>query len=229
MKLSTLITPDSANKPFESYNSYIQFLFACADNQLCIYLENMKPMLLSNDGSYKNILYPDIELAHDLCKKHLSDFSTALQSPASTVQNPQMQGLSDDSEIFNDLFASMQELSTVFSEHNTEKDLSITEFIDSITYRAKITDIKNVFMPLFILSENLQLSPFALFCLICAILSATQTNYAAIFQIINQNSALSAPTIESAARIYFGNTFSISNGTRSIRLFWVSNFSRPSS
>ena len=51
--------------------------------------------------------------------------------------------------------------------------------------------------------------PFALFTFASGVLSSTQTDYAGIFQIINENGNLSSPTIESAAKIYFGPNYSI--------------------
>ncbi|MCR4591058.1 MAG: ATP-binding protein, partial [Lachnospiraceae bacterium] len=43
----------------------------------------------------------------------------------------------------------------------------------------------------------------------CGILSSTQTDYASVFQIVNENANLSAPTIESAAKVFYGDHFSI--------------------
>ena len=51
---------------------------------------------------------------------------------------------------------------------------------------------------------KLKFEPFTLFCFACGILSSTQTDYAGVFQIVNENANLSAPTIESAAKVFYG-------------------------
>ena len=48
-------------------------------------------------------------------------------------------------------------------------------------------------LPLHALCEKLGMDNFTLFCFACAILSSTQTNYASIFQITNQNGSSPTP------------------------------------
>ena len=57
----------------------------------------------------------------------------------------------------------------------------------------------------------MNMDTFTIFCFAGGILASTQTDYASVFQVINENGNLSAPTIESAGKLYFGKEFSISS------------------
>ncbi len=208
MKFSDFFSADSAAVPFESYTQYTEFLFACVDRRLDEYVSGLMATFTAENGSVKNVLYPDLEIAYSLCQQHLETFlsSTAASTEAGHGMDT---GLDDDISLgseFDDLFAS-------FASENTDPDMddsssapSITELFSIVRKRASVTEVP---LPLHQLSERLGLSDFSLFCFACAVLSATQTNYASIFQVIGQNGNLVAPSIESAARVYYGNDFSI--------------------
>lgn len=215
MLFSDFFSPDSAHTPFESYEQYTRCLFALVDHLLSRYVEHMKQVFVSESGAFKNVLYPDLEIASDLCSEHLAAF--LLSPPSSQVSKPlddlpasndslDIPPDSDDDNMFDALFAQFQEPDV---SAPPEPDLSPLDVLDLIASRANATDLSVTPLPLFSLAQKLQLSHFSLFCFSCAILASTQTNYAAIFQVVNQNSALSAPSIEAAARVFFGDHFSI--------------------
>ena len=62
------------NQPFADYNEYMTYLFATVNSTLDEYLANMKITFASEQGGYKNVLYPDLEIAHDVAKNHVSSF-----------------------------------------------------------------------------------------------------------------------------------------------------------
>jgi len=214
MIFSKIFSPETRNQPFESYDQYASFLFAAVDRQLGSYLEDMKGLFATENGGFKNVLYPDIEIASSLCFKHLADFSI---SPGAGVQNtPQHPEAFSDGESENNLYGGESELADLFSdlsgrdeEDPGDDDQSIGELLDYIAQRASRTDLETASMPLYQICKKLEMGRFTTFCFACAILSSTQTNYASIFQVINQNGSLSAPTIESAARLYYGSGFSL--------------------
>ncbi|MCL2036785.1 MAG: ATP-binding protein [Oscillospiraceae bacterium] len=199
-------------KPFSGYDEYMSFVFAAVDLRMRIYLEDMMGVFASEKGGYKNVLYPDLEIAHGLCQKHLSDFSFAGESRESPGEDPQ----SESEDIFTeDLDDDMADIFAEFVKENQStlnidsgSELSVESMFGYIKLRAEATG-EDVNMPFYHLCRKLDFSNFTVFCFACAILSSTQTNYSSVFQVVNQNGQLSAPSFESAARIFYGNKFSI--------------------
>lgn len=190
--------------PFESYQEYTAHLFACVDRQLSSYIQRLMQLVANENGSFKNILYPDIEVARDLCEKHLLDFQLEnLHSPGDTGTEEPEDDLPDDLAA---LFADLSGEGPGSEAPEEGGSLSAEELLAYIDHRAQLTQVP---LPLHRLCQKLHFSPFTTFCFACAILSSTQTNYASVFQVVNQNGALSAPSIESAARVYYGESFSI--------------------
>ena len=192
---------EKKNTPFSGYREYTEHLFACVDRQLSSYIEHLMQLFASDGGGFKNVLYPDIEIARDLCEKHLADFHAA------AVSDTQSTDEADDDLILPD------ELVSLFAGFGDElpaapaqKETDIADLLAYIDHRAALTEQP---LPLYDLCAKLHFAPFTVFCFACAILSSTQTNYASVFQVVNQNGNLSAPSIESAARVYYGKNFSI--------------------
>ncbi|MBP0981099.1 MAG: hypothetical protein J5968_02750, partial [Oscillospiraceae bacterium] len=68
MNIFTHFTDESRETPFSSYQEYTEFLFACVNQQLSNYIEGLMRIFANDNGGFKNVLYPDIEIAHDLCQ-----------------------------------------------------------------------------------------------------------------------------------------------------------------
>jgi ATP-dependent 26S proteasome regulatory subunit len=173
----------------------------------------------SKQGGYKNVLYPDIEVAHGLTAKHLWDFS--LKSGSSPKPVSAKAPVADDgdaaaeNELDNDIVNLMSEFSGEFEPTSDAVSVDMSqspqELMAQIKERADMTDPAAVPMPMYELFKASAFSDFTMFCFACAILSSMQTGYASIFQVIGQNGNLSSPTFESAARAYYGTDFSITN------------------
>ncbi|MDR0433868.1 MAG: hypothetical protein LBH21_02240, partial [Gracilibacteraceae bacterium] len=203
MLTSRLFAPEQKEKPFGSHAEYADYLFACVDVRLEAYIAGMKPLLLNEGGGYRNVLYPDIETAHDLCQKRLTDFSATLAACSPPASGPAGAGPDAETE---DLFAALAGEGAPGTPPGTPP---IGEMLAYVESRAQVTDHAAVPLPIHTLSRKLGLTPFSLFCFAAALLSATQTNYAVIFQIVGQNASLTAPSLESAARVYRGPEFSL--------------------
>ena len=213
MNLSSVFSPETRELPFASYAEYTDYLFSCVDLQLSSYIRNLMDLFAREDGSFRNILYPDIDTAYSLCEKHLADFSARAEQAKfpESGQTPEEElaslGLEENSELM-ELFSS-------FTQANQDEDgeqsapPSIEEMLSYVRSRASRTDPDTTPLPLHALCEKLGMDDFTLFCFACAILSSTQTNYASIFQITNQNGSSPTPTVESAARVYYGSAFSM--------------------
>ena len=269
-------------KPFKSYDEYMGNVFDCVNRCLYQYLEGMKGVYSNGQGGYKNVLYPDLEVASDSTKEQMQKLSWVLtqepemptaayeggegleaaagaeKEPAGASEDDPFAdafdlfgGLGDDgggepkeevdeiADIFGsddglmDIFASFGSLSDEEEESSDGGDIfgafgggggdagpaaapvDTTPIVDvaarilEIQERAKAAAESGVVMPFYILTEKMGFDPFTIFCFACGILSSTQTDYAGVFQIVNENGGLSTPTIESAGKLYYGTKFSI--------------------
>ena len=218
-------------KPFGSYNEYMQYIFDCVNTGLDRYLEGMKEVYANEEGGYKNVLYPDLELAAQMSRSHVErfyadvrdDVSDSAEEDEDTAEDTDDEEDIEDDELLSllgafrsdegsddDYDTPQSSISNTASE-SIKSDASVTlrdrlSFIDD---RAALSVEAGIKLPLYELSHKLKFEPFTLFCFACGILSSTQTDYAGVFQIVNENANLSAPTIESAAKVFYGGEYSI--------------------
>ncbi|MCR5654171.1 MAG: ATP-binding protein [Lachnospiraceae bacterium] len=221
--------------PFESYDEYMKHVFDCVNRCLREYLENMKTTFSNGQGGYKNVLYPDLEIASDAASNHvmrfdrdqnggedfgdMEDFFSDGGDAASGADDDDDESLFDEelAELFGsfgaDSFEEDEEAEDFDADSmmgsSTADSDNVTDRIVSIQERAAASAAKGITMPFYDLCVKMGFDPFTIFCFACGILSSTQTDYAGIFQIVNENGGLSTPTIESAGRLYYGNTYSI--------------------
>ena len=196
---------------FSGYGEYMEYLFACVNMALDEQIERMKLVFATGKGGYKNVLYPDLEVASEICTKNVRDFQYKEH------EDEKEENIADDEseldDISDDLFALFGDFVKETSvEDETEKEEAMTaqSRMEYIASRAAKTVEQGISMPFYELCQKLEMDIFTVFCFAAGILSSTQTDYAGVFQVINENANLSAPTIESAAKLYFGKDFSIS-------------------
>ena len=229
---------DIAKMPFANYNEYMACMFATVNDSMDTYIESMKSVFANEQGGYKNVLYPDIEIAHDLCKEQVSKFYLKMSEVAEQYMNGTRQEEEEkeedlEEELLDDLFSDSDgglfgddslndSLSGLFGEdeqidseqiestmRKEAKQISSYEKILHLNARADATLEAGISLPFYEVCKKLNYEPFTIFCSICGILSSTQTSYAGIYQVINENGSMSAPTIESAAKLYYGKDYSI--------------------
>ena len=118
-------------------------------------------------------------------------------------------GLSED--IDEELLSILRDFSseTAGAEEDSGMVVDAEEILQFIDDRMAATKINPEEFPFYNLCQKLSFEHFTVFTLACAILASTQTSYAAVFQIVNENGSITAPTIESAARLYFGKKYSM--------------------
>ena len=229
------------NEPFKDYNEYMKYIFDCVNTSMDRYIDGLKTVYANQEGGYKNVLYPDLELAGDMCKTHIERFYTEDNGDASELadldsDDDGSEEEDDDDFYDNDDEEEDDELLSLLDAFGTGGDsdedddfggteeaaasidtqamsidakLPVRERLSYIEARAKITTEKGIALPFYELSTKLGFEPFTLFCFACGILSSTQTDYAGVFQIVNENMNLSSPTIESAAKVFYGKEYSI--------------------
>ncbi len=224
-------------KPFKSYNEYMQYIFDCVNTSMDRYLDGMKEVYANEEGGYRNVLYPDLELAAEMSRAHVERFYSATddEEDEGGTENAAEAALAeteeeeeeeeedfddDDEELLSLLDAFKTDSSDEEPEQSAEKNVNteaitqdskvpIRERLEFINERAELTVEEGIPLPFFELCHKLKFEPFTLFCFACGILSSTQTDYAGVFQIVNENANLSAPTIESAAKVFYGKEYSI--------------------
>lgn len=212
-------------QPFESYDSYMAAMFAIVNDSMDQYIEELKAVFVNEQGGYKNVLYPDLEIAHDLCKGQVSHYYMQLSKAAQESGGENAEDETEDLELFGDLdlgglfdldgsseqpageYHGGRQLAEAMKKRACEQ--SADEKIRQVSARAKLSVEAGVSLPFYEICSKLELEPFTIFCLICGILSSTQTSYAGIYQVINENGSMSVPSIETAAKLFYGTDFSI--------------------
>ena len=199
-----------SNIAFSGYGEYMEYLFACVNMALDEQLDRMKLFFATGKGGYKNVLYPDLEVASEICAKSIRDFQYKEDE-----DEQKDEGASEgEEELSEDLFALFGDFvaeSSGNQEGIEEEDFTTTKSrMEYIASRAEKTIEQGISMPFYEVCKKMNMDTFTIFCFAGGILSSTQTDYAGVFQVINENAGLSAPTIESAAKLYFGKEFSIS-------------------
>lgn len=197
-------------EPFDGYPEYMDYLFACVNSRMDQYLEEMKGLFASGQGGYKNVLYPDLEIAHTMCQEKIHLFS---MEPVRDSEDEES-GQEPAAELSDELMALLgdyaAEMGTAASgESQSVREPDCEEMMAFIEARAEKTLEAGIALPFYSLCKKMEFEHFTTFCFACGILASTQTDYAGVFQVINESGSLPAPTIESAARLYYGNQFSI--------------------
>lgn len=194
-----------AEQPFRDYGEYMEYLFACVNLAMDAHFTRMKQIYSTGQGGYKNVLYPDLEVAADVCAERIEVFryrDAKEETPAPVAD----MSLSDEMTALFGGFSSLLEIVPVEEE---EENLSSAVLLERIASRAEKTLEAGISLPFYHLIKKLEMDSFTVFCFACGILASTQTDYAGVFQVINENGSLPAPTIESAAKLYFADAFSI--------------------
>ena len=199
---------EQKNDAFESYESYMEYLFACVNEGISRCLERLKEVYATGQGDYKNVLYPDLEIAHDTCREKLNQFRIHQEEQKETEAEPEAVA-PELLELFGDFLEEQGRRQEETAEAEPEKDWTMEEMMDYVQSRAASARESGISLPFYEICKKLEYEHFTVFCLACGILSSTQTDYAGVFQVINENGGLSLPTIESAAKLYYGERFSI--------------------
>ena len=211
MSMNNRFREELRKMPFGSYEEYMDYIFACVNTRLTDYIEDLMGKYAAGQGQYKNVMYPDIEIAYNLCNDHVMQFSTQGENEADTeeAQKDALDGMDDE----------LMTLLGAFSASNapaedeeaklpaSEEALSVEEMLAFVDERIALTEAEGY--SFYQLCKKLKVDHFTTFALAAALLSSTQTSYASVYQIVNENGSLTAPTVESAARLYFGKEFSI--------------------
>lgn len=193
-------------RPFENYELYMEYLFACVNEGINRYLERLKEIYATGQGDYKNVLYPDLEIAHDTCLEKLNQFRIQGEEQKDTGERTE-EVAPELLELFGDYLEEQSRQQE--TEETSEESWTVENMMDYIQSRAAAAREQGIALPFYEICKKLEYEHFTVFCLTCGILSSTQTDYAGVFQVVNENGGLPLPTIESAAKLYFGDRFSI--------------------
>ena len=211
MDIGSRFGEELGGRPFADYTEYMDYIFACVDYRLSDYIEGLMQKYDAGQGKYKNVMYPDIEIAYDLCTRRAAEFDRRDKKSRETGNGAADQNVK---EAFPGMDDELRSLLCCFSQGGARDQSAAAapeaeEMLAFVDRRLSVTDTQAVKLPFYELCRTRGLGRFTVFALACAALSSTQTRYGAVFQIVNENGSLTAPTVESAARLYFGERFCI--------------------
>ena len=195
-----------AHIPFRDYGEYMEYLFACVNLAMDAHLTQMKRVFATGQGGYKNVLYPDLEVAADVCTERIERFRFMGKTEKEEIEENTVEDLPEE---LLSLFGNFAEETLPSAAEEKDPLMTPKKQLELVAQRAEATLNAGVSLPFYELCRKLEMDSFTVFCFVSGILASTQTDYAAVYQVINENGGLSAPTIESAAKLYFGENFSI--------------------
>ena len=195
-----------AHIPFRDYGEYMEYLFACVNLAMDAHLTQMKRVFATGQGGYKNVLYPDLEVAADVCTERIERFRFMGKTEKEEIEENTVEDLPEE---LLSLFGNFAEETLPSAAEEKDSFMTPEKQLELVAQRAEATLDAGVSLPFYELCRKLEMDFFTVFCFVSGILASTQTDYAAVYQVINENGGLSAPTIESAAKLYFGENFSI--------------------
>lgn len=191
---------EKAELGFTSSREYTDTLFAAADFMLNAQITRVKDTL-TMQGGIKNALYADIEVAAKAPTGHLKKFLSEAPKEEATGSDDEFAALLGE-DFMNTLSQAIPGAEKP-SDDGAGLD-EINYIFDHIESRVAHTDRKAVQLRFLDLCERRELSRFSVFCFVLSIMACTQTDYSDVFQIINRTPGAVCPSVESAARTYFG-------------------------
>ena len=208
---------EDRDKPFESYDEYMRYLFSCVDFRIKQQIKVMEADYESDKGGYRNVMYPDLETAEIKNKKRYDAF---FENHSSSEADGDTED--EEFELDDDMPEDLLDILGAFGSDEDDDmegdtsgvgesmtDMDIADMISYVMDRGRLSREQGMTLPFLNITEKLKYTNFAVFCFTAGILSSLQTDYATIFQVINQNSGLPVPTIESAAKIYYGSDYQV--------------------
>ena len=161
---------------FSGYGEYMEYLFACVNMALDEQLDRMKLFFATGKGGYKNVLYPDLEVASEICAKSIRDF----QYKEDEDEQKDEGDSEGEEELSEDLFALFGDFVAESSGNQKgieEEDFTTTKSrMEYIASRAEKTIEQGISMPFYEVCKKMNMDTFTIFCFAGGILSSTQTD-----------------------------------------------------
>ena len=169
------------SKPFESYDEYMDYVFACVNYRLSDYIEGLMRKYDAGQGNYKNVMYPDIEIAHELCSENIYKFFHGIDEDDEQEDMEELAESFDDElrNILDAFGASDEEDNDEDSEEDEdieeddddkdseeelkEETLTVENMFSFIDARLAVTDTEKVKLPFYELCRKLELGHFSIF------------------------------------------------------------------
>ncbi|MBQ3104933.1 MAG: ATP-binding protein [Lachnospiraceae bacterium] len=209
MSWEEMFDVEKSGVPFRDYEEYMEYLFFVLNRGLEAYLEDMKELFSDGQGEYKNVLYPDLEIAYDTCRRKRQEFEKRYEETEREVEGLFPAESKEEEDLFH-LFDDF--LSEGFGEEETEEEEqqpTPEEMLVWIQERARHTMEEGIDLPFHRLCSKMEYEPFTVFALACGVLSSLQAEYSGVFQLINENGGMSAPTVEAVGRLFYGKRFTV--------------------
>ena len=160
------------NNIFSSYDEYMKNIFDCVNRCLSVYLENMKTTFSNGQGGYKNVLYPDLEIAADAAAQHVIRFDREFNSEYDFDDEEDEDQEDEDGEEYDkydyddyndeELLAAFGVFGTYNGDFDNQKsieeDINVTERLIEIQEKARLTVEAGIDMPFYNLCQKWNLT-----------------------------------------------------------------------
>ena len=105
-------------RAFASYDEFMENVFDCVNRCLNGYLEGMKLLYANGQGGFKNVLYPDLEIASDSTQNQLLRFNRRYGTAAPADKGAD----TDDGEELESLIADVHKDDAEEDEEEEDED-----------------------------------------------------------------------------------------------------------
>ena len=155
-------------RPFDSYSEYMDYVFACVNMRLADYINDLKGKYAAGHGQYKNVMYPDIEIAYDLCNDNVLNFIHVAEESVSgaagnSEEDTALDGLDDELKSLLGAFSDSTKTETESTEFTSE-DMGAEEMLAFIDARMSVTEAKDY--PFYQLCKKLNFDHFLVLSLL---------------------------------------------------------------
>ena len=130
-------------EPFQSYDEYMDYIFACCNAALAGHIRELKRKYVAGQGGYKNVMYPDIEIASNLCEDKIQEFEFAEydgKQEAVAEGTAEELPIEIDAELEAMLKGFSQSLGGTSDDEDPAEDMSVDEMLSFIDARVAVTN-----------------------------------------------------------------------------------------
>ena len=142
------------DQPFRDYDEFMAWIFACVNHSLDDYLAGMEKTFSDGDGGFRNVLYPELGMAHDICRKGVEDFDAGAVQDGIMIREPEEEAEEDMAlwSEFASSFGFSDSEDDAGAEEGEESDSDDSEFqqlFDSLEDQEDSEDLSEEFDRLF--------------------------------------------------------------------------------
>ena len=127
--------------PFESYAEYMDYVFASVNVRMTDYIQGLMGKYATGQGQFKNVMYPDIEIAYNLCNDNVVNFfRDEEEADADEIQDDTLSEMDDELQALLGEFSAEVQEQDEDDVDSADKRLGAEEMLSFIEARIAITE-----------------------------------------------------------------------------------------